>query len=69
MKTYAMHNFKSEKHVTKTQKTEPKMKGFVCVAAERVLPETNSRGERLFAAANNRPYYAAVMDDGSHYQP
>jgi len=68
MKTYKMHNFATGKTVTKTQKTEPKLKGYVCVASERELPETNSRGERLFRDANNRPYYAAVNADGSHYQ-
>ena len=69
MKTYKMHNFTTGQTVTKTQKTEPKIKGFTCVASEREMPETNSRGERLFRDANNRPYYAAVNADGSHRQP
>lgn len=69
MKTYKMHNFATGESVTKTQKTEPKIKGYVCVASERARPETNSRGDRLFLDANNRPYYAAVNADGSHYQP
>ncbi len=69
MRKYAMHNFQTGQHVVKTQKTEPKLKGFVCVSRERVLPEVNSRGEQLFHDANNRPYYARVMADGSHYQP
>ena len=66
---YTMSNFATKETVRKIQKTEPKMKGFVCVARERVLPSRNRKGERLFWDANNRPYYAAENDDGSHYQP
>ena len=69
MKKYKMHNFTTGKTVMKTQKTEPKLKGYVCVSAERVLPEASSQGDRLFRDANNRPYYAAVGNDGFHHQP
>jgi hypothetical protein len=70
MKTqYTMTNCTTGETVRKIQKTEPKLKGFVCVAQERVMPERNSKGERLFFDANNRPYYAAENADGSHYQP
>jgi len=69
MNTYTMRNFTTGKTVKKTQKTEPKLAGYVCTAREKVMPETNSGGERLFFDANNRPYYAAVNADGSHYQP
>jgi hypothetical protein len=66
---YTMTNFGTKQTVRKIQKTEPKMKGFTCVARERVLPERNAKGERLFYDANNRPYYASETEDGSHYQP
>jgi hypothetical protein len=69
MNTYTMHNLTTGKTVTKNQKTEPKLTGFICVSRERFTPSTNSRGERLFRDANNRPYYAAVNADGSHCQP
>jgi hypothetical protein len=69
MNTYTMHNLTTGKTVKKNQKTEPKLAGFICVSRERVTPETNSRGDRLFRDANNRPYYAAANADGSHYQP
>ncbi|GDX11845.1 hypothetical protein LBMAG57_36170 [Verrucomicrobiota bacterium] len=69
MNTYTMHNLTTGKTVKKNQKTEPKLAGFICVSRERVAPETNSRGDRLFRDANNRPYYAAENADGSHYQP
>lgn len=68
MKTYSMHNFATGAHVKKTQKNEPKIKGYVCVAIERVMPKFNARGEKLFCDAN-QPYYAAVRADGSHHQP
>ena len=66
---YTMTNFATRQTVTKKQKTEPKMKGYICVDRSRVLSETNSRGEKLFRDANNDPYYARVNADGSHYQP
>ena len=64
-----MRNFATGEKILKNQKTEPKLKGFVCVARERVLPEKNSKGEHLYYDGTNRPYYAKVMADGSHYQP
>ena len=64
-----MTNFATNETVRKIQKMEPKMKGFTCVARKRVLPERNSKGERLFYDANNRPYYAAENEEGFHYQP
>lgn len=69
MTTFKMHNFATGAQIEKTQKNKPKIKGFVCVAKQRVLPEKNSKGERLFYDANNRPYYARVNAEGSHYQP
>jgi len=50
---YTMTNFATRQTVKKIQKTEPKLKGFTCVGRSRVLPEVNSRGEKLFRDANN----------------
>jgi hypothetical protein len=64
-----MHNFATGETVSKTQQTKPKMMGFTCVDIERTLPDRNSGGKRLFRDANNTHYYAAEMEDGSHFQP
>jgi len=69
MKIFVMHNFQTGETVRKTQKTQPRMTGFTCVDSERVLPERDEQGNRLFRDANNRPYYATVRPDGFHYQP
>lgn len=69
MKTYYLHNFATGQRMAKTQRTTPKVKGFTVVRSERILPERNAAGERLFYDANNRPYYARVNKDGFHYQP
>ncbi|MDV7392903.1 hypothetical protein RZS08_16150, partial [Arthrospira platensis SPKY1] len=66
---FQMTNFRTGESVRKIQKTMPRMKGFICVSIDRVLPQRNSRGERLFFDANNRPYYAAENEEGFHYQP
>lgn len=67
--TYTLRDCATGKTITKTQITEPRVAGYVCVDREKVRPAINSQGERLFRDANNRPYYAAVRDDGSHRQP
>jgi hypothetical protein len=69
MKLFVMHNPQTGETVRKNQKTQPRMTGFTCVASERVLPERDERGRRLFRDGENRPYYAKVNADGFHRQP
>jgi hypothetical protein len=69
MKLFVMHNPQTGETVRKNQKTQPRMAGFTCVDSERVLPERDEQGRRLFRDGENRPYYATVNTDGFHRQP
>jgi hypothetical protein len=64
-----MYNFTTGQRAVKSQKTEPRMKGFICIDSRPDLPEMNENGDRLFWDANNQPYYASEREDGFHYQP
>ena len=67
MKTYVMHNFETSTTVRNTQRTQPRMDGWVCVSIEAATP-SNGRWQQRFESANGS-YFATVKHDGSHYQP
>ena len=60
--TYVMMETATGRTVRKTQRTIPRMMGWVHVGTESPLRQGQFQG------ANGR-YFARVMADGSHYQP